>query len=206
MPINVVYSDDVNIAFDALAYPMQHHHNQNYFQNQMQHFSETLTATGRSFMEASKDIYNRINSSKAAEMARAAIRAASGIFQTKIQPLNNIGEMQTAPTVMQRWLMANPVVRELYHNQQCSGYADTYVDMHPGLVGVDHYDYRRVMDTIVVDDDKGSHAVFYMDNLYEGDRHLEHGEQVDILNTWGLLEIMLQARNLDPTCPYGSSF
>ena len=51
--------------------------------------------------------------------------------------------------------MAQPDIRSLYHKGHCDGYSDTYVDMEPGLVGEQHYDYRRVMDGVVEETETG---------------------------------------------------
>jgi hypothetical protein len=81
---------------------------------------------------------------------------------------------------------------------------DTYVDVEPGLVGEEHYDYRRVMDGVMQDtEDGGWYAKIYVEDLKEGDRDLSHGEKVDILQTWSRLEYLMALNKEDPTSPEG---
>jgi hypothetical protein len=104
---------------------------------------------------------------------------------------------------MQRWIMAEPTVRELYHDQRCDGFSDTYVDMEPGKVGEEHYDWRRVMSGVVRYDDDTVVAKFYMDDLREGDRELDSWEKISIVGSWEVLKIAVSQMNEDPTSVFG---
>ena len=102
--------------------------------------------------------------------------------------------------------MANPVVRQTYHEQKCDGYSDTYIDNQPSAIKETHYDYRRVMDGVVVDKDNDGWSVkFYPDDLHDGDRELVHGEKVDILHSWDIIEMFMKAGDKDPTSQYGAA-
>ena len=105
---------------------------------------------------------------------------------------------------MQRWIMANPDVRKLYHEQRIDGYSDTYEDIHENSIGESHYDYRRVMNGIVVDNDDeeadyGWSSVTYFEDLAEEDRELRIDEQYDILSSWHYLQRYLAVGKEDPT-------
>lgn len=204
--INVVHAGDHgSAAWNAILYPMQHVNNKNYFQTQMQNISSTLTSAGAQFMQGARAIYEDMNSSATMMAARAALRAATGVFFNQITPVRDINEFQTATPLMQRWIMANPTVRTIYSAQQCDGYSDSYVDTQPGISGDNHYDYRRVMDAVTYETDEGTFVKTYADDLFEGDRELNHGEKVDILDAWELMDFMLQHQKQDPTNPYGGS-
>jgi hypothetical protein len=110
-----------------------------------------------------------------------------------------MGAMQQAPVVMQRWIMAEPTVRTLYHKQECDGFSDTYKDMSPGIVGEQHYDYRRVMDGVIQEDGDSWCAKFYMDDLVEGDTPLIFRDKMDILSTWERVTMYIAAGDEDPT-------
>lgn len=199
--INMIYSDDPSHAFDTILFPNQDSANQTYIQQQLSSFSNTLTEVGRNWMQGVTNIYNDINSSAAAHVARSALKAATGIFFNRIVAINDINDMRFAAPIMQRWVMANPVIRQTYHRQLCSGYVDSYVDIDPGLVGEKHYDYRRVMDSVVtVDPVDGDMVInYYPDQLRSGDVDLEHREKVAILSTWQLAELFMQQTQQDPT-------
>lgn len=209
MSINIIYGGE--IGFDALAYGIdQHPANTNYFQQQIQSISNTLTDVGQNFFSNAQTLYQQVNNSETMRIARAALRSTASLFQpNQILSIFDIHKMQNAPLVMQRWIMANPEARTLYHKQQIDGYSDSYQDMFPGVVGEQHYDYRRVMDSVVQDtvdlDGNESWCVkYYPDELYEGDKELSHDDKVDILSTYEILEAFLAAGKEDPTSQYGS--
>ena len=52
---------------------------------------------------------------------------------------------------MKRYIMANPHVREAYQEQRIAGYDGTYKDPFADDTIENHYDYRRVMNGVVVD-------------------------------------------------------
>ncbi|MDD2879631.1 MAG: hypothetical protein PHQ58_04275 [Rhodoferax sp.] len=194
-------------AFDALVYPQQHPGTVQFLQNQVSSLTHTLTDAGRAFMQRSRDVFEQYNSSAALKFARDVMQAVKGAFSVPcIKPLWEMEELQNADLLMQRWIMANPSVRTLYHAQRCDGYSDTYMDMAPGLKAEDHYDYRRVMDGVFVYDDNGDwKSTQYLDQLVEGDRDLLFEEKVDILNTWNATDILIAMSGQDPTSPSGGS-
>ena len=207
MSINVVYGGD--IAFDSLAYGVdQHPANTSYFQRQIESISNTLTDVGQTFFSNAQNLYQQVNNSETMRIARAALRSTVSLFQpNQILSIFDIHKMQNAPVVMQRWIMANPEARTLYHKQQIDGFSDTYRDVSPGIVGEQHYDYRRVMNGIVQDDTdpEGNDTwcvKYYPDELYEGDKELVHDERVDILSTYEILEAFLAIGKKDPTSQY----
>lgn len=199
--------DGGDVAFDALAYGVDRPVNtMQYFQQEINNISQTLTDAGKGFFSNVRELYNDINNSETLRLARSAIQSAVTLFKPDtIMPLISIEQFQTASLQMQRWIMANPVVRERYHAQKIDGYSDSYVDMQPGLSGENQYDYRRVMDCVVQEDQDDSWFVkYYLDDLHEGDKELTPDEKSDILRTWDLAELFIRAGDRDPTSPYGS--
>lgn len=186
-------------SYDYLIYPEQNPINQTYIQNQLNNFSSTLTDVGMKFVEASRAIYEKINDSTAIRTARAAVRMAKGMFHPNmIVPLESIDDIRAAQPMMQRYIMADPTIRALYHNQQCDGYSDTYVDLEPGRIADNHYDYRRVMDAMVFDaeDADGDYewrSKNYYEELAPGDRELTFQEKNDILTTWSVMDMFIEA-------------
>jgi len=193
-------------AFDMLLYPEQSPLTYQYLQDKMSRFSETLTQAGSRFIEGSRQLFEQVQNSDLIRRTKAAIRSAKAYFHPNmIRPLETLEELQSATLVMQRWVMAQPDIRRLYHRQLVDGYNETYVDMHPGQVGVEHYDYRRVMSGVGVDTEDGEEwrATVYSDDLVEGDRELDFGEKVDVLRTWEIVAMYAKARREDPTNIYG---
>ena len=166
-----------------------------------------LSDAGRNFMSRATAAFEHYNGSDALRFARNAIRAVEGAFETpRIRELSTLGELTSANPLMQRWIMANPTVRGLYHSQRVDGYSDSYTDMQPGHVGEDHYDYRRVMDGFMSTDESG-HAKFtqYVENLVDGDRDLIFEESLDIQHGWSALEYFIALGKEDPTSSTGGS-
>ena len=204
MNINVIQADNSQ-TFDYLTFPEQNPANQYYIQQQLAQFSNALTETGKQFIEASRAIYDKVNDSNAVRAAKVAIRMAKGIFHPNaIVPLETLDDIRTAQPVMQRYIMANPDIRGYYHRQQCDGYSDTYIDNEPKRIGKDHYDYRRVTDGMIQDnvgvndDDYSWSSINYYEDLLEGDRDLVFQEKKDIMSTWNVMKMFIEA-NEDPT-------
>lgn len=194
--------------FDALIYGRPHPGTLNYLQSQLEQPSPMLTDMARQFFANSQELYERFHGAEAQRLAEAAVRKVKGIFQPNtVRSLWDLADLQQAPLVMQRWIMAMPEVREMYHQQRVDGFADTYVDVEPGQVAHNHYDWRRVNDGLVVEvadhsDYDWVHRQFY-EELHEGDRDLTLEEKVDILNTWDAIQMYLRAGKDDPTSPVG---
>lgn len=188
--------------FDALAYGQTlHPGTQQFLQNQIERPTDTLTDAGRSFLSGVQSLYDRLSGSTAMRIARAAKRAVGSIWQSdEIRRLADIGEMQHAPLVMQRYILAQPYVRKLYQEQRIEGYSGSYRDPFPEDRGEDHYDYRRVMNGVVVEDEDGGwQATTYFDELLPDDYDLSLEEQVDILDTWANVVAMIRKGGEDPT-------
>lgn len=198
IPVNVIHAPTVD-TFDYLLFPEQHQNNSAYVQRQFEQFSNTLTDAGRRFMENAKQVYQQIVESDAANLARLAIRNAKALFQgNHILPLLDIDTLQTASTLMQRYIMAQPDIRALYHDSRCDGYSDTYVDLHPTKTGESHYDYRRVMQHMVQDTEEGWFVKSWAEDLVEGDRELNFDEKSCILQTWDVVKMFVKAQGVAP--------
>lgn len=202
--MHVFTADD---AFNAFIYPEKNAGGLQYLQNQFNNFTGVLTNTANDFIQKSREQFERFNGHAAIEFARNMIKSVMGkseVSTDRITSLWEINQFQGASLQMQRWVMANPTVRELYHDQRCEGYGESYVDTQPKLRGEDQYDYRRVMDGVVQYTEEGDwFAKIYCEELIEGDRDLTHGEKVDIIHTWSKLEYLIALGKDDPTSPEG---
>ena len=123
----------------------------------------------------------------------------------QIRYLRTIGEVQHAPSSMIAMLMAEPTVRRMYHQQRVDGYSESYTDNQPGKVGEDHYDYRRVVNGVFMEEEGEWVATTYYEDLLPGTGELEFLDQVDILRTWEQMRIHLMRRKEDPTSRWNSS-
>lgn len=194
---------------ERLAFGEIHPNTYNFIQQQLDVPSQLLTDAGRQFFANAGQIFEQFNGLEAQRLARAAVRKVEALFQPNIiQPLTELVDLQHASLTMQRWIMAQPDIRHAYHQQRLDGFADTYVDMNPGVVGDQHYDYRRVMHGVVqpVEDENADHdwkVQVFFDELHEGERDLTLEERVDVLTTWDAVRAHLKRGEDDPTSPFG---
>ena len=105
-----------------------------------------------------------------------------------IRPLENVHELQTATPKMQKYIMANPYYRELYHKQLVDGYSEEYVDCEPDAIGEEHRDYRTVMDGVMVVDDDGNWECTMYDDIGYDEVEMSLEEKDAVLRTWDSVE------------------
>ena len=205
--INVIHTSSVD-SFDHLLFPEQNPMNDVYIRQQLSNYSSSLTDIGRNFIETSKRLYEKVNDSNAVRLAKAAVRMAKGLFHPNaIVPLETLDSIRSAQPIMQRFIMAEPTIRALYHEQKCDGYSDTYADLEHNRIKDDHYDYRRVMNSIVQDvvTDDGSYdwvSKNYFEELHPNDKHLTFDEKISVLKTWDVLKMFIESSE-DPTNIFG---
>ena len=205
--VRVVVGDPAD--FNAMVYGYERHPGTvNYLENQFSNFGSTLNEAGKSFFSNAKQVFEDLTSSSAMRAARAALRKAGSIFQRdEIRSIWDLGGIQTAPLAMQRRIMAMPSIRELWNQQRCDGYSDTYVDLYPGMIGDNHYDYRRqktgVVQELKNDDDAEYVIKEFIDDIVEGDRELDTDEKADIEATEEAVNAFVQLGHDDPTSVFG---
>lgn len=190
--------------FNALLYPDQHQSVRGYMQEHLSSFTNAVTDIGQNFVSRVKNLYERLNDSSIMERARAVVRAASGIMNYNvIYQINNLEDLRAASTVMQRWLMANPTVREVYLDQRCDGYSETYFNIHDKDIGEDHYDYRRVMHgSLVKENNEYVFKHYYDSPITDDEKPLTVEEQFIIQDAWDIANLYF-ANKQDCTNPFG---
>lgn len=200
--MNVVHGD--GLEFNTLIYPSQHPNTINYIQQSLSNLPSQLLDTSRDLYEIANQKFQQLNSSEARQRVFNVLSTLGNIRNENIiYPIKDIEECRSASITMQRWIMSEPNIRTLYHNQQCDGYSDTYVDMEPNKISEDHYDWRRAMSGVVQYESDDIVAKFYMEELRDGDRELSPFEQLMIQRSWETVKIAVSQMNDDPTNPFG---
>ena len=172
-------------AYRALVFGPQNQSNQNFFDSQVASVINAGNEFGQAFANRVLEIRETFNNSAAVQLAKAALNRTRGIFSPNVvKTLTDVADMQNAKTVMQRWMMANPEVRALYNQQRCDGFSESYVDLQPGKIGENHYDYRRVMDGMVQTTDDGFFIDMYAEQILPEDEDFDFDEQRQVLRTW----------------------
>lgn len=195
-------------AFDALLYPESSPDTLQYIHNQFQNISHTLMESGRQFVEKSRTLVDQFYDSSVARAARAAVRMAKNLMTPNtVRRFETLDDIQSAGPLMQRYVMTDPGLRQKFHQQLCSGYAGSYMDLDPGMYGEQQYDWRRVNQGMLRFEGEGKEEEWvcrtYLEDLREGDRELSFDERIDILSTIDYARLFME-RGQDPTCPFGS--
>lgn len=206
--MQIVYGGDD--AFTATISGIQNPVNRQYFEQQIENaravIGNTFGEFGQRFVQGAKDLYERYNGERALEIARASLNQVRGIFQADVvRNVHSLTDFQIATPVMQRWIMANPMVRDLYHAQRCDGYSDSYVDNAPGVKGEQHSDYRQAMNGMAQFTDEGDSYYHHYADLMPFGEELPVDDQFRITNTWHELEQLLFKGMKDPTSVWNNN-
>ena len=194
-------------TFNALIYGAPHPNTQQFLYNQYQNPTTVLTAAGQQFIDYGRQIHQQLAESRTVQYVTAVQRAVGAFWQVDaIRPLVSVAECQWAPPTMQRYIMAHPKIRQLYHDQRIEGFQGTYVDLWPEDTGPAHYDYRRLKNGVVEwDDDNHWTATTFFDELAPGDRELSTFEQDALETTTLSILTHFRAGKDDPTSRWNSS-
>lgn len=195
--------------FESQVYDIPPQSTIDYMQNQAQSFMSSLMPTAANmFYNAVNTLYQEVDYTQMKQMARAYIRHVGNMFmRDEIQVLSNIGKLQHAPLAMQRWVMAEPTVRQLWIDQKVDGYSDT-MKLVDAVTGFDHLDYRRVIDGLFLDDPDSDGLIahnFYETEIAENDVALDVIDKSNILDTWERLRYELSRKKEDPTSKYNAA-
>lgn len=182
------------------------------YQQNVNNFMQSInnsTQTLANFYNTVIDQIRTTDFERVKEFTRNVGRKVFGFWDndTVIIPLNTLADLQFPPQNMIRWLMANPVVREKYHQKLVAGYDDKYIDLEPGLVGEAQHDYRMVMNGMEYEDEEGEICYTTYDETFddcpeESVDRLSLSERLDIVDAWELTNKYLDLMQDDPTSQY----
>jgi len=196
MNVNVVNGG--RQAFNTMLYNVPDNNTLQWLNRSINYAKDALTGVADNLVDASVDLYNRVNSNSIINAAKALVSEQGGhANQYAIYSLdsNNMGD---ANYIMQQYIMANLEVQRLYQNNMCYGFEETYYNPEPDVFGKERLDYQRVMDGILYETETGLAVTHYSngedaDELHVRDKHL-------ILDTWAHTENMI-LNGIDPSDP-----
>lgn len=172
-----------------------------WIQTGFQNFSQAVgNNIDQSFQKVQELYQYAISAAREASVDLLRTRMDSQWRQDTIIRMRTLDEIQTAQPIMQRWLMANPLLRTHYLNGEVSAWEGNYASTDPGI-GHNHYDYRCVMDGIMTRDKEGEGEVtthFYEDKRKAED-NLTMAQKAVIISSWDRLEAHLDESDVDPT-------
>lgn len=118
-----------------------------------------------------------------------------------ISRLESIEDCMNASVLGQRFIMANPRIRQLRRDMLCNGFYDTYDDEDPNAATPErHLDYRRAMTGVVLLESKDVDdvRVRYYSSSDDDESALTALQRHIIQANWGFQDALLDAK-IDPT-------
>lgn len=209
MQVNVLPASHPG-AMTMMSFPEIPQAAREWVNNQLSATTGMLSDIGRGFLTRAMDLHRAYNDGSIEQAARKVMRSVKSLMHPNmICPLKTVSDIRAAKPVMQRYIMAQPNIRALYHRQLCDGYSDSYIDLQPGVIGEEHYDYRRVMEHVVQvvpgekeGDEERIMIQHFIEDLDPNDRKLDVAEQHIILDIWEMLDNAIANRD-DPTDIFG---
>lgn len=194
--------------FDALAFGSPHPGTIDYIRRKIETIPAMFNDRGVAFMADMHERWDSFMGSDAMRRARAVKDRLFGgsVYQSDVAfyAYESLSQLQNAGTTMQRYLMSEPLVRKMFHEQRCDGFSGSYVDPFPGMIGEADYNYRQVMQGAVMDTpDGGWHSRTWIDDVAEGDVPLQFDQRAKILTSWELMRWMMENGKEDPTSKEG---
>ena len=191
-------------AFEAMLYKPHDENVLSYINNGIAAAADVLGGVGSQFIDKAVTMYNQFNNSALINATKAFIYGTGKhMSQDMVYPLyeNNIHE---ANLIMQRYIMANPVVSNMYKKNMCDGWNETFFNQQPEAYGKDRYDYMRVMDGILQHEDDTGDAYIMHYTTDDDEPDLDTFDKFAILDTWHAAEQLIY-QDIDPTSPIRES-
>jgi len=176
-----------------------------YFDQRSQELQQSVTGQAAQFFQQARHLYQIISATDATQILRNLQGKVDAVWdQNTIRLMNTLSQMQTANPIMQRWIMAQPDLRKMYLNNEVEGYGESYVNYHGDAVGRAHYDYRQVIEGMVMPTADGYTVTHFIEERSEDETPLTLHQKADILNTWQMVKHYLDEADEDPTSPTGN--
>lgn len=167
---------------------------------------ESIGSTAMSWLNTAKSFVQVIDTSSAIQALRNITVKQDNMWNTNnIYQCKTTEELQTVNPVQQRYIMAEPRLRDMFLNNSVEGYGDSYTNYQGNAIGLKQFDYRRVTDGIMMEQkDETFEVNVFHEEIPEGDVELTLHQKVDVLRNWNLVNVALDANELDPTSPVGN--
>lgn len=177
----------------------------NYLNASISNAASKLGNIATNMMDSVVSIYDKFNSAEAINQGKLLLNSIGQHLSDDAIYTVSHNDLYNANLIMQRYIIANPVVNQLVADNMCVGFSDTYIDLEPGVTGTERYDYRRVMDGVLDYDDDGVGVIRY----YSQDDEDIYGDELNVIDKFSILETWENvayaiANEIDPTSYDGS--
>lgn len=191
-------------TFNTVMFGAPHPGTVDFLRNQMTQINHAaasgMLGAAQSFFSGAQERFNAFASDAAIIRAKNILQQHSSNME-QFAYLRDLHTIQQAVPNMQYWIMVNPELRTLYHNNQIDGYSETYVDDAPGLVGSEHMAYRNLMSGVVTSHQPDHQLTYYHQSVPM--EEIGFFEKLSVLNTWGAIKRIMDESDVDVTDPYG---
>jgi hypothetical protein len=198
-------SGDSNTAYELLYGGVSDH-----AVSQVQAQIESLATAGiglaSSFIDATKNLFQRVASHDVLRAARRAVAGvASLISGDNITALTTMEEFQLAKPQMRRWLSADSFFREQLENLTIAAWGESFTVNQPGVSGIHNYDHRLSTSGLVFVDEETEkwYRTQYFNQLKDGDVELQAGQIFDIRRSCINFRHLYLKGGEDPTSEFG---
>lgn len=174
--------------------------------SRIEDMSARLGQIGSGWIQTARDMFSQYDIDRVERSVDLYKQQNDALWtMNDIRPLHGIDALQTASHIMQRWIMANPMVRKEWQAGRCAGYGNDYMDMDPGTLADQHSDWCAVMNGVAEYTDQGDLTVTSYSEAYDenGIETLSFREQQDVLSTWAEVEYFFGVADDDPTSQTG---
>lgn len=188
-------------GLDMLLYGNKSNILTNYLQNQMQQIQPAFNDFSSRIYQSIQNSYNFINDKLTQYGILNQIQQQGvNVIDNYFEELLSFQRLQNANFTMQRWVMCHPDLKQLYVDQNIDGYSNTYKNVFGKEIGENDYNYRRLYDEVLIDNNDSWEVKYYLEDLMSGDKELDHYEKVKILNTHDAMSHILSTCKFDFTC------
>lgn len=166
----------------------------------------TMGNVGSGWLQSARDMFEQYDINRVERSVDLFKQQNEALWTPNdIRPLVGIEALQTASHMMQRWIMANPLIRKQWQAGRCEGYGADYVDLDPGLHTSQQRDYCKAMNGMGEYTDSGDLTCTTYSDAYDdnGQEELSFREQQDIMTTWDEVQYFFGQADQDPTSQTG---
>jgi len=201
MQVRVVSGGDT--ALRALMYKPLTETARAYISDKIDMATTAIGNYGGGFIDQVKSVYNTFNSDAAINAAKSLLyNANSHLDQTAIYGITP-EYIPQANLTMQRYIMAQPDIYNMYRDNMVNGFEETFVDTDEFEDPTHREDYRVVMNGSIKEFEDGTPYITTYNDVYEdGSETIDMYEKFAVMKTWDSAMSLL-ADGIDPTDPNG---